>query len=984
MKAKIKRIMCSVLAAAIILPTTAVLSQAENDAEEANEIVTEPQTVLPNLSLSNNLKATVLSLSDFSEDKFSEEFTARLETLADYGLNGIYIDPYGEDVSYYNTDMNAEGDRLELALDATDKLGFQKFVYFDIGRAMSGCPEGNDKNNYLVTEAHKFAIKYHSNGIILTGYYSPDDNGSYSEYMLSGSGIGYKNWQYDIVEYRFKIVSDVIRLTDNTLAVGLSAEDVWANSSEDNEYGSSTDSSFEAYYNGYADTKGFAEKGYVDFISIDASGSLSDENADFESVCTWWDGIAGETEMPVYVVHHNEKIGTNEPGWNAEDQLLRQLAVAGELSSYSGSVFYSADALDENPLGTTDTLVKYYNDQINVESLFEDLQMTSPYYLNYSTDESSVAFMGTFDNNFDVLFDGEKLELNEAGNFYFEQPLNVGMNTFTIEHKGKTYEYNIERTINVLKSINSAIAEGKTMSVDGGTSISLSCVAYKGATVTATLNGKTVSLSENTKSDDIDENSSYARFTGSYTVPAGIEDVEQYLGNLSLTASYAGYSRTYIGAAIYVNAIKRPSNQAQVEMEIPADQSSFGTGEVVGRISPTVTEDMSATYVRLLTNYTDIYDAYSTNSACMPNVGQLPAGTLDYYQGQWDEFYITTSGKRFYMGDCEILYDYGIGENNLVVSEIGNAGGDSFIKMQLDERVSFTVSPAGNTYSSGYNGDWYLDSFTANYVYITFDNITQVTALPSFENCTMFSAGEWKQVEVGGVPKFRLVLKLRQPGVYAGNSATYDSNGNLVFKFEILTNDLRNMTVVIDPGHGVTEYGYIDPGAIGHIEEQGVNLAVAKRLEEKLKAMGVNVVRLQTESKFYSTGLRPVYGRDYGCDMYIAIHSNKAADESARGTECYYFTSWSQPYAEALSKHVASYFSNYVYYDGAYLNRGDQYSTMWTTMQQDFPSVLIEMAFVSNYEEAMALASPTHQDGIAQAIVDGMVEYVQRSGISSY
>jgi N-acetylmuramoyl-L-alanine amidase len=119
-------------------------------------------------------------------------------------------------------------------------------------------------------------------------------------------------------------------------------------------------------------------------------------------------------------------------------------------------------------------------------------------------------------------------------------------------------------------------------------------------------------------------------------------------------------------------------------------------------------------------------------------------------------------------------------------------------------------------------------------------------------------------------------------------------------------------------------------------------------------------------------------------DLYIAIHSNKAGSESPRGTECYYYTSYSQPLAESLTRHVSSYFSNNVYSDGANCNRGAQYSYMWTTKQQDFPSVLIEMGFVSNYEDAMALANSTDQDGIAQAIVDGIKEYVTRSGVSSY
>ena len=170
----------------------------------------------------------------------------------------------------------------------------------------------------------------------------------------------------------------------------------------------------------------------------------------------------------------------------------------------------------------------------------------------------------------------------------------------------------------------------------------------------------------------------------------------------------------------------------------------------------------------------------------------------------------------------------------------------------------------------------------------------------------------------------------------------------------------------------------------GHIEEAGANLAVAKLVESKLKALGVNVVRLKTESEFYDTKRRPYYARDYGCDLYIAIHSNKAGSESPRGTECYYYTSYSQPLAESLTRHVSSYFSNNVYSDGANCNRGAQYSYMWTTKQQDFPSVLIEMGFVSNYEDAMALANSTDQDGIAQAIVDGIKEYVTRSGVSSY
>lgn len=990
MRNKFIRIMAGVLSAFMLLSQfSAVAEESASDNTASSAETTEqskkttPQVSESKFTLSDALKATVVNLGDFEAEKFSEKFSAKLDTLIGYGMNGIYINPYAKDVSYYSTNMNKSGDRLEKALDIATKKGMQRFVYLDVNRTMSACPEGEDKYDYLVSEAHKFALRYRCNGIILTGFYGSNTNAVYDEYMKNGSGIGYKNWLYDSVEYKFTTVSDVIHMSDNSVAVGLDAKDIWANSSK-NENGSDTSAKYSAYYNGYADTKAFAEKGLADFIVVNASGSLDDETLAFDNVCSWWSDVAKKADIPFYVVHHNEKIGTDEAGWSVEDQLLKQLAKADELDNYSGSVFYSEKSLEENPMGTTDTLTKYFNEQINVDSLFEDLEMTSPYYTSYSTDDTSVAFMGTFDENFDVYFDGEKLSLNEAGNFYFEKQLDVGMNTFVITHKGKTIYYNIERTINVLKSIGSSISEGKTLNVDGGMSVSVLAVAYKGSYATATLGGTTVELTENAKSDAVDINSSYAAFTGKITVPEGIVDEEQYLGNIEISASYAGYSRTYIGAEVIVNAVKLPDKNVEVIDEIPADQSSFGNGEVVGKLSAAVSDDTEVNYVKLNKNFAYIYDGTNTDSVNPPNVGQLPEGTLDYYKSEWDEYYVTDSGKRFLKEDADLVSGYGMGSNPLVVNAIGNVAGDSFIQMSLEDRSSFTVTPVGNDYYTGVDGDFNLDDFTADYIYITFDNITSVTALPDFNNCTVFSAGEWKQVEVDGVMKFRLILKLRQPGVYAGNSATYDSDGNLMFKFEILTNDITNMTVVIDPGHGVSEYGYDDPGAIGHIEEAGANLAVAKLVESKLKALGVNVVRLKTESEFYDTKRRPYYARDYGCDLYIAIHSNKAGSESPRGTECYYYTSYSQPLAESLTRHVSSYFSNNVYSDGANCNRGAQYSYMWTTKQQDFPSVLIEMGFVSNYEDAMALASSSDQEGIAQSIVDGIKEYVTRSGVSSY
>ena len=55
-----------------------------------------------------------------------------------------------------------------------------------------------------------------------------------------------------------------------------------------------------------------------------------------------------------------------------------------------------------------------------------------------------------------------------------------------------------------------------------------------------------------------------------------------------------------------------------------------------------------------------------------------------------------------------------------------------------------------------------------------------------------------------------------------------------------------------------------------------------------------------------------------------------------------------------------------------------------SSQQQDFPSVLIECGFVTNYTEAMALADSEHQNGIAEAIVRGAADYLGRCSYSCF
>ena len=994
-----KRFAAFLCSAALLLNSIPFKTYAENDAEDAETDYTvsaENETVQKNaepgymFTLPENMRACVITPGvDFftSDDETAEALSDELEkifaNLSNIGLNTVIINTINNDRSYYSIDMNANDDYVDptaIAVQTAYTFGISPYVVLDLSHLMLNSA-GTAQIDTLISRVHRFALKYPCDGIILDDYYVYRNADTFGGYMNDGSGIGYVNWLYDTAEQLFSSAADVIHLTDNSIAVGFMINDMWANSSS-NELGSDTSDSVQAYYDGYSDTKSFIEKGYTDFALIRAYGSLTDAALPFENVTGWWGSLTAKYDMPLYIVHYNEKIGTSEVGWGAEDQLLKQLTVAKKLDSYHGSVFNSYERLTQNPLDTTSTLTSYFNEQINEESLFSDLKVVSPAKLTFTTSEPSVTFMGSFDSNFPVYFNNSPIQLNDAGNFYFTRDLKVGSNTFTITHKSKTYTYKIERKIVVMQTIATAISEGKTLRVDGGTKINLSVTAYKGSKVYGIVNGTTVKMTEQEgKTDDEDYNSSYVRYTGSYTAPKGIVGEEQNLGTIKICGENSGFSMEVIGAKILVNAEPEPVVKKEAEM---TDANSAGSGEIIGTLESIYKSTDSIKYVKVNSDYTIVYDGKTADDIPSPVFSQLPAGTIEPYKSTSGNYYLTLSGKRIAASAASISDGNGIEKNSLLVKSIGTSNGKSYIRINMDYKTGFNMQLVGNNYYTDWEGDYYLKSFTATHLYITFENVTSVTKLPSFENNLVFKSGKWDTVSETNGTKFRLILELRQPGVYSGHSAAYTSDGDLMLSFPVPTNTLSGLTVVVDPGHGYGKSATsIDPGAVGEVIEQEVVLAISKELTSQLKAAGANVIRLKTESQFLLTRERPIYARGYGCDIYLSIHANKAlVDGSARGVEVYYFTSYSQPLAAKISESIATYYANYAYADGAYRDRGAKYSYFQVTLQQDFPSVLVETGFVNEINDAMTLASPTHQKGIAAAIVTGIKNYLSRSSIS--
>ena len=897
-----------------------------------------------------------------AEEQIAEQVDKMLNSAEENRLNSLIINTDLNGEAFYSADMNETVERplIEYVIDSAKERGFYVYLNFSINHALDGLKESElqARIDRLAIIVHSFTVKYPVDGIILDGYYSSKNNTSLNDYMENGSGIGFENWLMDNGAYVFSLTADAIRRTNNTVPVGIALNDVWANYTTE-ESGSETEVDFEALTDGYADTVGYIENGYADFIMLKAEGSISDDELPFNKIVEWWDNHAVNADIPLYVHHFNEQICTDAEGWGSPDELVKQVIAAADYNSYGGSAFNSLDALEDNVMESTAVLMKHYDDNIDIEGLNSELEMTLPKKTTFKTEEPEVIFAGSFDPNFPVYYQGEEIVLNEAGRFYFTEELEVGVNTFKFQSKAKVITYKITRTVKVLKDV---APTDETMRVEEQSTIALNAIAYRGSDVTAKINGKSITLTEiESQLDILDPNSNYTMYVGYYTAPQGKRGEDIDLGNIEFFGTYAtktgDFNETRTGAHVIVNALAEIAN------------------------------DYSGNIIRVNNDNTMVYDYKSTSANPTPDCARLPAGTLDYivktvtYDGK--DFYLTNSGKRIRTNAVTVLDNQPLGTNPMSVVAAGKDGTDTVIKLKTAVKSPFSMSFNNQSYSSGGNGNHYVSSFNADSVTITFDYITSVSAGDiSFPDSAVFTKGTWNVSTSGEMTKTRLTLQLRQQGVFGGITSTYDSEGNLVLRFNGCRNSVSGATIVIDPGHGYTGASTFDPGAVGHIKEQEANLDIAKYVTQMLENEGANVIRLKTESQTYVTEYRAADSRQYNPDMFVSIHCNSAG-KTAKGGEAYYFTPFSQPLAKYISAELGEVLAE-VHGSSDGTNRGEKYNYFFVTQQQDFPSVLVETAFVTNYDEAMALANSKYQQKFARAIVNGIKRYFTRTDYSCY
>lgn len=920
------------------------------------------------ISLTEGARGFYLSADELIQKETADEETiaARIDavfsSIKQYDFNTVIVDTKYQSNVIYASEVyySYPVDVLRLVKEKANQQEISLFAVYHMSDV-----------DYLLSETdfvsgiEEFVQNYVPDGILLDGYSTNADAEQYMQYMTAGGGSGFDDWMCSRNTARIDQVVSAVREVVDSIPVGLITDPVWALKSK-NSQGINGKASYQTYYDGHADTKSWIDNQNVDFVCVVVKESLTDSSLDFGTISGWWVNVANQAKMPLYFILAGENVCTSKAGWSGTDQLIRQVSLTSKLTGYYGSFFSGYDRMAADPQGSTSALLKYYADEYTESNLFQDLTISSPKKLSLTTYDGTIVFSGKYDPQFEVTINDKKVIPTKKGEFYEKYNLEIGTNKYTIRHKGQVKTYTIVRKVKVFESVSPT----GTLEVDGETNIRVEAKVYRGSQVTAIFNGKTITLSELENADGDSKDSTYTSYVGTFTAPKS-GSADKQLGAIQFKATYKNSTESKTGAS--VTLLKK--------IEIP-DWSPGGGDGLGGAVIAPINPQLQ---VRVDTDYLEVYDPGDTDPYPSAKYYSPPKGTIDYVDSQrvisGKTFYYLHSGKRVLKSDVTTFTGTYNGNNALSEMQLSEEGNGTILRLKQKWNAPFNITFNDVEYYTGSaDHDFYVRNFTSDTVTITFDYATQAEAVSKelLKNTTMFTDIKLEKIIQYNIDRYRLHLKLARPGKYYGCYSYYDEDGYLVLRFNNIKGSLDGVRIFLDPGHGGS-----DPGAIGKyvennetyiVKEAEVNLAIVKKLAEKLRARGAVVEYLTEEerAKYMASagGLPDRYkvGQRFQADILLSVHCNSSGS-TASGTEAWYTTPFSMPLAREISAGIAA--------STGINNRGPHNNRFAVNRGRTFPSVLIETAFVSNDKEVRLLNSEEGQDNIATGIVNGIINYLK-------
>lgn len=192
---------------------------------------------------------------------------------------------------------------------------------------------------------------------------------------------------------------------------------------------------------------------------------------------------------------------------------------------------------------------------------------------------------------------------------------------------------------------------------------------------------------------------------------------------------------------------------------------------------------------------------------------------------------------------------------------------------------------------------------------------------------------------------------------------------------DVALSNVKNKIITIDPGHGGSDSGAIGPN--GYTEKEGA-FAISQKVASILNQSGAKVVMTRdSDVDVYGPNAsarnelqaRVDVGNRVNSDIFVSIHCNAFVNPAANGTQTFYYGSSYQ------GQRLAQNIQEKMIEANGLRDRGISTCNFYVVKHSYMPAVLIETAFITNYDEEALLSDDEWQTTMAKAIAEGINEY---------
>lgn len=194
--------------------------------------------------------------------------------------------------------------------------------------------------------------------------------------------------------------------------------------------------------------------------------------------------------------------------------------------------------------------------------------------------------------------------------------------------------------------------------------------------------------------------------------------------------------------------------------------------------------------------------------------------------------------------------------------------------------------------------------------------------------------------------------------------------------------------VVIDPGHGGDDTGNTNEDVV----ESSVVMDYAEGLRDAIREIdsSIEVILTRTSDEYLELGSRIAAANEAKADLFISLHCDTYDDDpSVSGVACQYWDGEESTERGQKSAQAAEKLSARAAQALELPDRGASNAVMEVLYETEMPSVLLQLGFLSNETDRMALLDETKQktciNALSGEIVDLLSTYTPRrdSGDSS-